>query len=161
MRVDDEQPVRPGGGECVGDGAGTDRLPGVVAAVLTGIAEVGDNGGDPAGAGPTAGVEEQQQLDEPVVDRRPGGLHDVDVVTADRRELGAQLTVGEPVHRAGDGFVVEVVTDHGGEPVARRAGDYPRGHDDTRGWRAQPAGTTRASGPGKYTDSWPSCQRTR
>ncbi len=68
------------GGERVGNDPSANGLTGAVTAILAGIAEVGNDGSEPAGARPPARVEEQHELDEMLVDGRPGRLHDVHVL---------------------------------------------------------------------------------
>ena len=51
-------------------------------AVLAGIAEVGDHGGDAAGRGALERIDHDQQFHQVVVGRRAGGLHHEDVLAA-------------------------------------------------------------------------------
>ena len=54
VQVHGQHPVSAGGGEHVGHQLGGDGIAGLGLAVLTGIAEVGDDGGDAAGGGALA-----------------------------------------------------------------------------------------------------------
>jgi hypothetical protein len=59
-------------------------------------AEVREDGGDPRGAGPSTGVDQDQQLHDVAVHRRPGRLDDEDVAAADILvQLDADLAVRE------------------------------------------------------------------
>ena len=69
VQVHGQHPVGAGGGDQVGHQLGGDGVAGLGLAVLAGIAEVGDHGGDPAGGGPLEGVDHHQQLHQVVVHR--------------------------------------------------------------------------------------------
>ena len=69
MQVHGQHPVRTGAGEDIGHQLGGDGITGLGLAVLAGIAEVGDHGGDPAGGGPAQGVDHNEQLHQGVIHR--------------------------------------------------------------------------------------------
>src|SRR5262245_38050465 len=83
MEVHRQHAVSAGPRDEVGDELGGDWDAAFVLAVLAGVAEVGNDFGDARGAGPLAAVDHDQQLDEVVVDRRAGRLHEEDVAAAD------------------------------------------------------------------------------
>ena len=96
VEVHGQHAVRPRPGDQVGHQLGGDGIPGLGLAVLPGVAEVGDHGGDPARAGPLQGVDHDQQLHQVVVHRGAGGLHHEHVGAADRLIDGDKvLAVGE------------------------------------------------------------------
>ena len=83
-----------------GDEAGGDGLAPAVPLVGACIAEVGHDGRDPRGGRAATGVGEGQQLDEVVVDRRSGRLHEEDLAAAHRLvEPHRRLAVGEAGRR--------------------------------------------------------------
>lgn len=66
------------------------------AAVLAGIAEVGDGGGDPAGGCALQRIDHDHQFHQVVVRRRARGLQDEDVLAAHVfLDLDLDLAVGE------------------------------------------------------------------
>ena len=96
VQVHGQHAVGAGGGEHVGHQLGGDGIAGLGLAVLTGIAEVGDDGGDAAGAGALAGVDHDEQLHQAVVDGLAGGLDEEHVAAADGLVQGDEgLTVSE------------------------------------------------------------------
>ena len=99
MEVHGQNAVGTGGGEHVGDQLGGNGVTGLGLAILTGIAEVGDDGGDAAGGRAAAGVDHDQQLHEIVIDGFAGGLDEEHVGTADGFLQGdGSLSVGEVGH---------------------------------------------------------------
>ena len=101
VEVHGQDPVGAGGGEHIGHQLGGDGVTGLGLAVLAGVAEIGDNGGDTAGGSAAAGVDEDQQLHEPVVDGLAGGGDQVDVAAADGLVDGhGHLAVGEGLQGA-------------------------------------------------------------
>ena len=96
VQVHGQHAVGAGGGEHIGHQLGGDRIAGLGLTVLTGIAEIGDHGGDTAGAGTLAGVDHDGQLHQAVVDGLAGGLNEEHVAAADGLVQGdGRLTVGE------------------------------------------------------------------
>ena len=70
------------------------------AAVLAGVAEVGDHGGDAACAGALERIDHDQQFHQVLVRRRAGRLHDEDVAGAHvLADLDRDLAVGEAADR--------------------------------------------------------------
>ena len=59
----------------VGHQLGGDGIAGLGLAVLTGIAEIGDHGGDAAGRGALQSVDHDEQFHQVVIDGRAGGLN--------------------------------------------------------------------------------------
>ena len=68
----------------VSDQLGRDGVARFGLAVLAGIAEIGHDGGDAAGAGAAEGVDHDEHFHQVVVDRVAGRLHDKDVGAAHR-----------------------------------------------------------------------------
>ena len=96
VQVHSQHPVGPRPGDQVGHQLGGDGVTGLGLAILPGVAKVGDDGGDPAGAGPPEGVDHDQQLHQVVVHRGAGGLHHEHVGAPDRLIDGDEvLPVGE------------------------------------------------------------------
>ena len=133
MGIDDEEPVGAGGDDDVGRHAGADRLARPRSPVLAGVAEVGDDGGDAVRSTPAARVEQKRQLDEVVVDRRPGRLDDVHVVAANVVDQRAEFPVGEPLDLAAHPFGPELLGHGAGQERAGAAGHDPEGHQRSRG----------------------------
>ena len=70
-------------------------------AVLTGVAEIGNHGGDTAGGRALAGVDHDEQLHQIVVDGLAGGLHQEHVAAADGLiDRDGDLAVGKGRYRA-------------------------------------------------------------
>jgi hypothetical protein len=96
VEVHGEHPVRPRGGDEVGHQLGGDGVPGLGLAVLPGVAEVGDDGGDAPGGSPLERVDHDEQLHQVVVYRGAGGLDHKYVGAADRLKNGHEvLAVGK------------------------------------------------------------------
>ena len=96
VQVDRQHAVGSGGGEHVGDQLGGDGNAGLVLAVLPGVAEVGEHGGDAGGARAAGGVDHDEQLHQIVVGTVAGGLDQKRVGAADVLfELDEYLAVGE------------------------------------------------------------------
>ena len=91
VEVHGEHPVRAGPGDEVGHQLGGDGVAGLGLAVLPGIAEVGDDGGDAPGGGPLQRVDHDEQLHQVVVYRGAGGLHYKYVGTADGLKDGYKI----------------------------------------------------------------------
>jgi hypothetical protein len=81
VEVDGEDALGAGGRHHVGHQLGADGHARLVLAVLPGVAEVGDDGGDALGRGAPRGVDQEEQLHD-VVAGRHGALHDVQVAPA-------------------------------------------------------------------------------
>ena len=82
MQIDGQNAVGAGLGDQIGHQLGGDRRPATGLAVLAGIAEIGDDGGDPARTGTNQGVDDDQQFHQMVVRRRRGRLDDEDILAA-------------------------------------------------------------------------------
>ena len=96
MEIHGQHAVSAGGGEHVGHQLGGDGVAALGLAILTGVAEVGDHGGDAACAGALAGVDHDQQLHQAVVDGLAGGIDEEHVAAADCLVQGdGRLAVGE------------------------------------------------------------------
>ena len=83
MKVHGQHPVCTGGHDHVGHQLGGDGVPTLGFPVLTGIAKVRHDGGDPPGRGPAESVHHNEQLHQIVVNRVAGGLHHKHVTSAD------------------------------------------------------------------------------
>src|SRR5690554_973659 len=105
MQVDGEHAVDAHVGQHVGHHLGADRhAGGTRAAVLAGVAEVGDHGSDARGGGTAEGVGHHHQFHQVVVGGRTGRLDQEDVLAADIFiDFNADLAVGE----LADGNVAE------------------------------------------------------
>jgi hypothetical protein len=83
VQVDGEDAVGAGGGYQLGHDLGRDRHAGAArATILAGVAEVRHDRGDACRRSPAQGVDHHQHLDQMVVDRRAGRLHDEHVAAA-------------------------------------------------------------------------------
>ena len=109
MQVHGQHPVGAGLGNEVGHQLGGDGIAGLGLAVLAGVAEVGNHGGDPAGGGALQGVDHNEQLHERVVDgaglavlhKGAGGLNHKNVGAADGLVDGSEvLAVREAAYLA-------------------------------------------------------------
>ncbi|MPM51431.1 hypothetical protein SDC9_98180 [bioreactor metagenome] len=99
VQVHGQHPVGAGPGDEVGHQLGRDGVAGLCFAVLPGVAEVGHNGGDPAGRGPLQGVDHDEHFHQIVVDRAAGGLNDEYVGAAHRFINGDKIfAVGKSAH---------------------------------------------------------------
>ena len=97
VQVHRQQPLDADRLEHVGDDLGADRHPRRARpAVLPGVAEVRDHGGDPAGRGALERVDHDAELHQVLVGRRAGRLHHEDVAGAHvLLDLDVDLAVGE------------------------------------------------------------------
>ena len=99
VEVHGEDPVGAGGGYQIGHQLCGYGITAFGFPVLTGIAEIRYNGGDPAGRGPAHGVRHYQQLHQIVVYRVTGGLYDENILASDRLGHGdGALSVGKLRH---------------------------------------------------------------
>ena len=99
VQVHGQHPVRACGHDHVGHQLGGDGIAALGLAVLAGIAEIGDHGGDAPGGGPAAGVDHDQQLHEAVIDGLAGGVDEKHVAAADGFVQGdGHLAVGEGLY---------------------------------------------------------------
>ena len=103
VQIDRQHPVGPGGFEHSRDQAGAYRLARRRLLVLSRVGEERQHGGDPVRRGESGRVDQQQQLEQVVVDRRRAGLDEEHVGAADRLAVAAvDLAVRErlELHRA-------------------------------------------------------------
>ena len=116
MEIDGENPVGTGLGDQIGDQLGRDRGPATGLPVLSGIAEIGDDSGDPAGTGADQRVNADQQFHQVVIGRVGGRLQDEDILAAhvlvDPHE---DLAIGESFDLGGGQGCVEIVGDGPGQ----------------------------------------------
>jgi hypothetical protein len=95
--VGDASGIREIGGHPPGN-----RLPATVPLVRRRVAEVGHDRGDARSGRTVAGIGQRQQLDQTIVDRRRGRLHEKDLLAAHRlQQLHRHLAVRGPVERGG------------------------------------------------------------
>ncbi len=152
VQVDRHEVLDAGRLEQMRDESGHDRSARRVPAVAARVAEVGEHRDDALGGGATAGVGQRQQLDEALVDRRPGRLHDDGGDAAQRcGDRDAQLAVRKALALDGSEGNVQQVRDLGGEqrmprprddrertPCSRPHPDEPRPRPAARGVRKGP-----------------------
>ena len=99
MQIHGQDPVNTGLGQQIGDQLGRNRRARLCAAILTGIAEIGDDGGDHIGRGPLERVGHDQKLHQIVIGRIGGGLEDEHVFRAHILvDLDKYLTIVEPLN---------------------------------------------------------------
>ena len=125
MQVHGDDALGTGHGEEIGNERGADRSAGAGLAVLAGVAEVGDDGGDAAGAGALEGVQQEAELHQGLVGGSAGRLDDEDVMTAHAvADLNAQFTVAESGAQSRRKGATEVVADiHGQLRIGRTSND--------------------------------------
>ena len=112
VEVDGEDAVYACGGEEVGDEFGGDGDARLVFAVLAGVAEEGDDGGDPLSAGAPCGVDHDEQFHDVVIGGRAGGLDDEDIAAADVFvDFDEAFTVREGGDRSVGASYIEVGAD--------------------------------------------------
>ena len=75
MQVHSQDAVSTGSGDHVGNQLSGDRIAALGFTILTGIAKVGDHGGNAAGRSTAAGIDHNKQLHQVIVDRLAGGLN--------------------------------------------------------------------------------------
>jgi len=101
VQVHRQNTVCTGGLDHIRNELGGDGVAALGLAVLTGVAEVGDDGGDAACGGAAACVDHDQQLHQVVVDGLAGGLHQEYVAAADGLvDRDGDLAVSEGRYRA-------------------------------------------------------------
>ena len=96
VEVHREDTVHPGDGDEVGHQLGGDRVAGLGFSILTGIAVVGNDGGDAAGGSALEGVDHNEQLHQVIIDGAAGGL-DHEYIGATHRFLDGDgnLAIGK------------------------------------------------------------------
>ena len=111
MQVDGDQTIRSRGAEQVEHQAGGDRLAALMFLVLTGVAEERCHDGDGLGGGALEGIDHQQLLHHPLVDRVGVALQHEHVGASNRlREPHIHLTVGEIVCGGGQHVDAEILS---------------------------------------------------
>ena len=97
MQVHRQQAFDADGLQQIGHHPGADRHPGRArAAVLAGIAEIGNHCGDAANAGAFQGIDHDQQFHQVFVGRRAGGLDHENITGADvLLDLDGYFTIGK------------------------------------------------------------------
>jgi hypothetical protein len=94
MQIDGHDPLHLAGPDEIGNDAGPDRLTSAHSPVLTGIAKVRDHGRETPGSRAMAGIGQQEEFEQMLLDRRRRRLHQEDVAATDRlQELDVELTV--------------------------------------------------------------------
>jgi hypothetical protein len=117
VEVHGEDAIDAGGGEEIGDELCGDRDAGLVLAVLAGVAEEGDDGGDAVRAGPAGGVHHDEKLHEVLIGGWAGGLDDEYVAAADVLvDADEGLAIGE----GADGGIAEGHLDEIGDLLGQR-----------------------------------------
>ena len=116
VEIDGHDAVDAGGGDKMGHQGGGDRCPWLGLAVLPGVTEVGDDQVDFLGGCPAAGVGEDKNLHEVVINGRAGGLDDEDHLAADRFDgLAKDFPRRETLDDVFRDFHAEALGDVGGE----------------------------------------------
>ena len=114
----------PHGLQQIGSDARRDRLAATVPLVRPRVTEVGHDRHDAGGRRTTAGIGECQQLNQVIVDRRRGRLHEEHFFAAHRLEqLHRYLAIREPVDGARADLHVQLVCDRLRQHRVSRAGE--------------------------------------
>ena len=115
MKIHRDDALGAGHGKEVGNELGADGRAGADLAVLTGIAEIRNDGGDAAGAGTLQRVENKAQFHKGLVGRGAGGLDDEHIVSAHAGAyFNTQLSVAERgAERRCEGAAEVVANIHG------------------------------------------------
>jgi hypothetical protein len=96
MQIERQHAVGAGLGDQIGDQLGGDRRAAGHAAVLAGIAEIGQHRGDAPGRGSAERIDHDEQFHQVIVGRKGGRLQDEDVLAAHVfLNLDENLLVGE------------------------------------------------------------------
>ena len=88
VKIHGQDPVSAGGCQHIGHQLCGDGIAALGLAILTGVTEVGDDGGYAAGGSPAAGVDHDQQLHQVIVYRLAGGLNQEYIRAADSFNQG-------------------------------------------------------------------------
>ncbi len=162
VQIDRQDSMRPGRGQEIGHELGGDRHPRLILPILTGVAVVGQHGGNARGGGALEGIEHHQELHQVLIDGRAGRLNHEDIGPAhvledltvglairetprfDRSDRYAEVLADLPGQRrvgaSGKNLEIPVHTRHA-EPRCVR---FVRLHPADRGW----GGRIRTSDPG-------------
>ena len=121
MKIHRNDALRAGHGEKIGNELGTDGRAGADLAILTGIAEIGNDGCDAAGAGALESVEDEAQFHKGLVGRGTGGLNDEHVMPANAgTDFHTQLSVAERgAERWSEGTAEVIANVHGQLGIGR------------------------------------------
>ena len=99
MEIDRQHPVGARLGDQIGHQLGGNRRARADFAVLAGIAEIGDHGGDAPGRSAAQRIDHDQQFHQIVVGGKAGGLDHEHVLAADIfLDLDEHFHVGEAAH---------------------------------------------------------------
>ncbi len=109
--------IGPSGGEQVGNQLGGDGNTGLVFAVLAGISKVRNHGGDASRRGALEGVNHQQELEQMLVHRIAGGLHQENIGAA---HVFHNLHVDFAVRKAGDVGLPARHVEEGADLIGKR-----------------------------------------
>jgi len=153
MQVEGEDPVGARDGDQVGDQLGRDRRARARFPVLPGIAEIGDDRGDPAGRAAPQRVQRDQKLHEVVVRREGGRLDDEDVLAAHVLvDLHEHFHVREAPHAGLRQRQVQVSRDRLGQRPIAVAGENLHSKPPL----SRRGSETRRRGPSPRHPAWPS-----
>ena len=96
MEIDEQRPVCTGRGQQIRHQLGRNGHARAIFAILPGVAVVRDDDCDPARGGAFERVHHDQQLDEMLIHRKTGGLHEKNVRAANVfQQLKQDLAIGE------------------------------------------------------------------
>ena len=124
MQVHRQDAVGPGRLDAIGADASPDRDPRLVFLVPLGIRKIRNDRRHLRRAGALECVDPEEQLDEIVVDRVIGPLHDEDVASADVFEDADENVAFAENMRLGRGQLdFQAVADRPAQPLARAAGE--------------------------------------
>ena len=124
VEIHRQHPVGAGDGDEVGDQLGRDRRARAGLPVLPGIAEIGDDRGDPLGRGALQRVDADQQLHQIVVGREAGRLDHEHVLAADiLLDLDEHFLVGEAADAGLGQRQLEIVGDRPRQRQVRIPGE--------------------------------------
>ena len=116
VQIHGHQAVHAGRRQKVGHHFGADGRARADLPVLAGVAVIGNDSGNAAGAGPFQGVQHQAELHEVEVDRSAGGLNDKNVVAPDIvAYFNANFPVAECLAHRRRNPATEVVANGGGK----------------------------------------------
>ena len=116
VEVHGQHAVRTGLGDEICHQLGRDGVAALGLAVLTGVAEIGNDGGNASGGGAAEGVDHDEQLHQVVVDGLAGGLDHENIAAADGLVDGnGDLAVCESGHGAVTQIQPQLRADAAGE----------------------------------------------
>lgn len=121
MRIDNDKSISPGGGDRIGDNCRPQGLTEGGASILARIAKLRYDRGYSRGAGATAGIQQQEQFDDVLVDRWRRRLYYVNIRAARPSDA---TPVGISRH-LGVGFDAEMIRHRGTEAGIGPTADDP------------------------------------